>query len=160
MNAGSGARAVGDILRARSETLAVAESCTGGGIGQAITSIPGSSDYFAGGIIAYSNRVKVEQLGLQADLLEKYGAVSKPAATEMAKGVKKKFGVDYGISATGIAGPGGGTKEKPVGLIYISVSGPSGDYCRKLILTGARQVNRKTAVFETLRFLLEKLRPL
>lgn len=151
------ARAVGDILKAETKTLAVAESCTGGGVGQAITSIPGSSDYFVGGIIAYSNEVKVKQLGLLEKMLEKYGAVSEEAATAMAKGVKKKFGTDYGVSATGIAGPGGGTKEKPVGLIYISVSGPNGDSCRRLLLTGNRQENRETTVLETLRFLLEQL---
>ncbi len=157
MNAGSRARAVGDILRAKSETLAVAESCTGGGVGQAITSIPGSSAYFLGGVVAYSNEVKVNQLGLRASLLEKHGAVSEESATAMAKGVRKKFGADYGISATGIAGPGGGTKEKPVGLIYISVAGPNGDSCKRLLLKGDRQANRKTAVFETLNFLLERL---
>lgn len=160
MNTDGCARAVGEILRAKSAILAVAESCTGGGVGQAITSIPGSSDYFVGGVIAYSNEVKVKQLGLLAGLLEQHGAVSEETAIAMAKGVKKKFGADYGISATGIAGPGGGTKEKPVGLIYISISGPNMDSCQRLLLAGNRQANRKSAVFETLRFLLEQLRQL
>ncbi len=157
MNANRLARALGGILKAEAKTLAVAESCTGGGVGQAITSIPGSSGYFVGGVIAYSNEVKIKQLGLRAGMLEKQGAVSEETAVAMARSVKKKFGVDYGVSATGIAGPGGGTKEKPVGLIYISVSGPNGDSCRRLLLTGNRQGNRETAVFETLRFLLEAL---
>lgn len=115
---------VGKLLRDRQETLAVAESCTGGGLGAMLTEIPGSSDYFLGGVIAYDNRVKQSLLKVNSDDLGQFGAVSHPVAQQMALGVKKALDTSWGISITGIAGPGGGTEDKPVGLIYIGLASP------------------------------------
>ena len=115
---------VGKLLRDRQETLAVAESCTGGGLGAMLTEIPGSSDYFLGGVIAYDNRVKQSLLKVNSDDLGQFGAVSHPVAQQMALGVKKALDTSWGISITGIAGPGGGTADKPVGLIYIGLASP------------------------------------
>ncbi|MGF1521538.1 MAG: competence/damage-inducible protein A [Leptolyngbyaceae cyanobacterium] len=120
------ASVVGDHLRQQNETLSVAESCTGGGLGQMVTGISGSSAYFMGGIISYSNAVKIGLLGVQPDVLEAEGAVSEAVALQMAAGVRARLGTDWGVSITGIAGPGGGTKAKPVGLVYVGISGPNG----------------------------------
>jgi nicotinamide-nucleotide amidase len=108
-------------LRALGLKIAVAESCTGGMLGERITSVPGSSDVFLGGIIAYHNDVKVKALGVRAGDIERYGAVSEQVALQMASGVRERMGADVGVSVTGIAGPGGGTPDKPVGLVWISV---------------------------------------
>ncbi len=113
---------VGLLLRARGLTLAVAESCTGGGLGARLTNIPGSSEYFLGGVIAYSNALKTKLLGVPAEALAAHGAVSEQTAGAMAAGVIAATGADVGVSITGIAGPGGGTAEKPVGLVYIGVA--------------------------------------
>jgi nicotinamide-nucleotide amidase len=118
------ASVVGDLLRQRGETLAVAESCTGGGLGHLLTSVPGSSDYFWGGVIAYDNRVKLGLLGVNPDTLSQQGAVSPETAQQMAMGVRSCLHTTWGLSITGIAGPGGGTGEKPVGLVYIGLAGP------------------------------------
>lgn len=120
------ASVVGELLMRDRQTLSVAESCTGGGLGQMLTSIPGSSSYFLGGIISYANAVKVDFLGVQPTDLDTMGAVSDPVACQMAAGVKTRMGTDWGIGITGIAGPGGGTDEKPVGLVYIGLAGPDG----------------------------------
>ncbi|MDB9527708.1 competence/damage-inducible protein A [Oscillatoria sp. CS-180] len=117
---------VGERLREKGQTLSVAESCTGGGLGRMLTAVSGSSDYFMGGIISYDNAVKIGLLGVQPAVLESEGAVSDPVACQMAKGVRSRLGTDWGLSITGIAGPGGGTEEKPVGLVYIGVAGPKG----------------------------------
>jgi nicotinamide-nucleotide amidase len=115
-------------LRQRGETLAVAESCTGGGLGAALAAVPGASDVFQGGVIAYANAVKQALLGVPAALLETHGAVSDPVAMAMAEGARRATGATWAIAVTGIAGPGGGTVEKPVGLVHIAVAGPDG--CR------------------------------
>ena len=115
-------------LRQRGETLAVAESCTGGGLGAALAAVPGASDVFLGGVIAYSNAVKQGLLGVPAALLESHGAVSDPVAVAMAEGARRATGATWAIAVTGIAGPGGGSAEKPVGLVHIAVAGPDG--CR------------------------------
>ena len=116
------ASVVGQQLDARGETLSVAESCTGGGLGQLITAISGSSSYFWGGVISYDNRVKQGVLGVDADVLAQQGAVSDEVACAMAEGVRDRLNTDWGISITGIAGPNGGSDEKPVGLVYIGIA--------------------------------------
>ncbi|MEH1971269.1 competence/damage-inducible protein A [Nostoc sp.] len=118
------ASVVGQLLRASKETLSVAESCTGGGLGQMLTEISGSSDYFWGGVISYDNSVKVGLLGVNQGDLDRFGAVSATVAEQMAVGVKTRLGTTWGLSITGIAGPTGGTDTKPVGLVYIGLAGP------------------------------------
>ena len=117
---------IGKILCDRQQTIAVAESCTGGGLGAIFTAVPGSSAYFLGGIIAYSNQVKMALLGVEQEILTQWGAVSHPVAKQMATGVKQKLNTDWGISITGIAGPDGGTETKPVGLVYLGLASPDG----------------------------------
>lgn len=102
-------------------TIAIAESCTGGFISNMITAVPGSSRCYLGGVVAYSNRLKVDLLGVSSDTLQRYGAVSRETASEMSRGISERTGADLGISVTGIAGPSGGTKEKPEGTVFISV---------------------------------------
>lgn len=120
------ASVVGDRLRAKNQTLSVAESCTGGGLGARLTEISGSSDYFVGGVIAYQNEVKIKLLQVNAADIERDGAVSETVARQMAAGVRQALNTDWGISITGIAGPTGGTETKPVGLVYIGLAGPNG----------------------------------
>jgi nicotinamide-nucleotide amidase len=117
---------VGRLLREVGATLAVAESCTGGMLGARLTAVPGSSQYFSGGFITYSNTLKRELLGVPAETLEKFGAVSSQTAEAMAEGARERTGASYAVAITGVAGPDGGTKEKPVGLVYLGVSGPDG----------------------------------
>ncbi|MFC1563875.1 nicotinamide-nucleotide amidohydrolase family protein, partial [candidate division KSB1 bacterium] len=126
-------RVVGDLLRRKNLTLAVAESCTGGLLGDRLTSVPGSSDYFIQGVITYSNESKIKLLSVSPETLLKTGAVSEETAAEMAEGIKKKSGSDIGISITGIAGPSGGTPEKPVGLVYIGLSDSHRTTVKKLM---------------------------
>lgn len=113
-------------LRRRDQTLSVAESCTGGGLGAELTAVPGSSDVLLGGVIAYSNAIKNKVLGVPEALLEQVGAVSDPVAEAMAEGVRRLTGSDWSLAITGIAGPGGGTESKPVGLVHLAVAGPDG----------------------------------
>lgn len=120
------ATVVGDLLRQRSQTLAVAESCTGGGLGRMLTTVAGSSAYFYGGIIAYDNRVKTNLLQVNETELELHGAVSSTVAEQMALGAKASLKTDWALSITGIAGPGGGSPSKPVGLVYIGLAAPNG----------------------------------
>jgi nicotinamide-nucleotide amidase len=115
-----------ELLRQRDETVAVAESCTGGGIGAALAAVPGASDAFLGGVIAYANAVKQQVLGVSETSLAVHGAVSDPVAMAMAAGVRRLTGASWGIAVTGIAGPGGGSATKPVGLVHIAVAGPDG----------------------------------
>lgn len=113
---------VGDLLRKKKKTLSTAESCTGGSVAARITSVSGSSEYFKGGIVAYSNEVKINLLHVSVDTLEKHGAVSEETVIEMVKGAMNALKTDCAISTSGIAGPGGGTKEKPVGTVWIAVA--------------------------------------
>ena len=115
------AQVVGDGLRERKLTLAVAESCTGGLLSKRLTDIPGASDYYLGGVCSYSNSVKMKVLGVKKETLDTVGAVSPETAEQMAVGVANALGSDIGVGITGIAGPGGGTEDKPTGLVYISV---------------------------------------
>lgn len=113
---------LGGELAAKGWTLAVAESCTGGVLSAAITSVPGSSAYFLGGVVAYHNSVKTRELEVPEELIGSAGAVSEPVALAMAEGVRRRFGARIGVAVTGIAGPGGGTEEKPVGTVYVGIS--------------------------------------
>ena len=149
--------AIAKILRNSGKTLSVAESCTGGLLGQQITSIPGSSEYFLGGIIAYGDRIKIDRLGVSKVSLKKFGAVSQTVAKEMAQNVRRLFKTDYGISTTGIAGPGGATKNKPVGLVYIAVSAPKKVICKKFQFRGGRNAVRSQASHQAINLLLQKI---
>jgi nicotinamide-nucleotide amidase len=133
---------VGALLTERGETLSVAESCTGGLIGMRLTEIAGSSTYFLEGCVTYSNDAKVRTLNVSPDLLEKHGAVSAETAEAMAKGMRERAGSDHAISVTGVAGPGGGSEEKPVGLVYIGYAGPNGVKSLKIVLPGDRYLVR------------------
>jgi nicotinamide-nucleotide amidase len=149
---------IGKTLIDMNKTVSVAESCTGGNISNLITSVPGSSNYFIGGIIAYSNKIKINSLGINEDILNKYGAVSKEVAEEMAKNVRNKFNSSIGISSTGIAGPSGGTKEKPVGTIWIAFSDNEKTISKKLILTKRRDVNTVLTTINSLNLLRKNLK--
>jgi nicotinamide-nucleotide amidase len=131
---------VGRYLRQQGKTLAVAESCSGGLICHRLTNIPGSSDYFQGGIVTYSNQAKMDLLGVAPATLERHGAVSPDTAAAMAVGVKKLFRADYGIAVTGIAGPTGGTPTKPVGLVFLGLAGPQGVSTRRCQFPGDRDM--------------------
>lgn len=142
------AQSVGELLAQKGLSISVAESCTGGHIANTITDVPGSSRYMLGGLIAYANSVKVNQLGVLSDDLESQGAVSKPVALQMAKGVAERLGTDIGISTTGVAGPGGGTEEKPVGTVWIGFWSKEDHFAIKAHFTNDRLINkeRSTAV--------------
>lgn len=130
---------LGNLLKERGQSLSTAESCTGGYIAHLVTSIPGSSAYFNGSVVAYSNQVKTTILGVKEKTLIAYGAVSEQCVTEMARGVKDKFNTDYSIAISGIAGPDGGTDEKPVGTVWIAISGPASVFTKKYIFGNDRQ---------------------
>jgi nicotinamide-nucleotide amidase len=131
-----------DLLRDRGLTLGTAESCTGGLLAARITDVPGSSDVFLGSIVSYSDSVKRERLGVPAEVLAAHGAVSAETAAAMANGAREALGVDVAVSITGVAGPGGGTEEKPVGLVYLHAVGPGGALARKLDFPGDRETIR------------------
>jgi len=133
---------VTDLLLKNNLNLGVAESCTGGLVGDRITNIPGSSQFFSGGIIAYSNKIKREKLNVPSKILNNKGAVSKQTAEAMARGIKKEFSTDIGLGITGIAGPGGGTPQKPVGLVYLSICDSYSQEIFQLNLNGDRQDNK------------------
>jgi PncC family amidohydrolase len=152
------AERVGQLLSDRDLTVCTAESCTGGLIASTITDISGSSGYMLGGIVAYSNTVKENLLEVDHATLVAHGAVSEQTAAEMARGVRAVFGADYALSVTGIAGPGGGTDEKPVGLTYIGLAGNDGSITvRRFVWDGDRIANKEASVDAALRLLLEKL---
>lgn len=134
---------VGEMLMEKSWRIAVAESCTGGLIAHRITDVPGSSDYFERGIVAYSNRAKVELLGVSEDLIAAHGAVSAPVAEAMALGVRVRSKVDIGLSVTGIAGPTGGSEEKPVGLVFMGVSTAADTFSKRFQFGSERWVNKQ-----------------
>jgi len=146
-------------LRQTNRTIAVAESCTGGAVASELTSVPGSSKSFMGGVVAYDNSVKVELLGVQPSTLEAAGAVSEETALEMARGARLRLGADVGLSTTGIAGPDGGTPEKPVGLVWIAVTDESGGHVVRLHLPGDRAGIQRRATIAALALLWRTLQP-
>jgi len=133
---------IGQLLRQHHLTLAAAESCTGGLIGHRLTDVPGSSDYFLGGIIAYSNEIKERLLGVKLETLQTHGAVSAETAIEMARGARRALGTDLAVSVTGIAGPGGGTADKPIGLTYIAVAAVNYERVERFVWDSDRSGNK------------------
>lgn len=148
--------AIGRQLLAKNQKLALAESCTGGHIAQLITAIPGCSAYFNGGVVSYSNEAKMHMLGVQAKTLEQYGAVSEETVREMAAGARQCFQTDYAIAVSGIAGPGGGSDEKPVGTVWIAVAGPGQVHARLYQMGEERSLNIERAAMQSL-YLLWKM---
>ena len=157
MNGETMEEVVGNLLRENGETLSVAESCTGGLIGARLTDVAGSSDYFIEGAVVYANRAKIETLDVSAELIEKYGAVSAKVAEAMAKGMREKAKTDYAISVTGIAGPSGGTAEKPVGLVFVGYADEKEVKSIEVNLPGDRYLIRWRASQFALDYLRRKL---
>lgn len=151
---------VGRILTEKGLTLGIAESCTGGLISHRITEVPGSSVYYVGGITAYSNTWKTKLLGVKEELIQEYGAVSPQVAAAMAEGLRKQYGVDLGLSSTGIAGPGGGTQQKPVGLVYLGLASPDGTTTKEMKFLWNRSENKVAAAQAALTLLWQYLREL
>ena len=149
-------RVVGDALAARRSRISVAESCTGGLLGGRLTDVPGSSAWFAGGVIAYDNAVKTRELGVTSDLLSAHGAVSEQVARAMAEGVRHRFGTDFGLSVTGVAGPDGGTPGKPVGTVAIALAGQD-VRARTFRFIGDRQMIRQQSVMAALEMVRQTL---
>jgi nicotinamide-nucleotide amidase len=148
---------VGRLLLEKGATVAVAESCTGGAIASLITSVPGSSAYFKGAVVAYDNAVKTGLLGVADDTLQTYGAVSLPVVEQMAVGVRQALKADYAIATSGIAGPGGGTPEKPVGTVCFAVASPSGVHAERLSFAADRTRNIARASANALNLLRTSL---
>ena len=149
--------AIGNLLRKNNITLSIAESCTGGHLSSMITSIPGSSDYYTGSVIAYDNRIKKELLGVPEKILSEYGAVSKQTAVLMAKGIRDRYKTDYGISTTGIAGPDGGSDDKPVGTVWVAVSSAAGEYAEIHNFAFSRTNNIRRASLAAMNLLRKKM---
>ena len=133
---------LGEVIINKKKTISTAESCTGGLISNRLTNTPKSSSYFKGGIIAYSNSIKIKLLNVNQEIINKYGAVSKEVALEMAQGIRKRMNVDIGLSTTGIAGPGGGSKDKPIGLVYIGLSTSNFEKVFKFNFSKNRKTNK------------------
>jgi len=149
---------VGSLLRERGQTISLAESCTGGLIAHLLTNVPGSSGYMMGGVVAYDNAVKLGLLQVAESTLIAYGAVSEPVALEMAVSARALFDTDYALSVTGIAGPGGGTPEKPVGLTYIGYASRDGQtVVRRYMWDGDREANKTASAQAALALLLEQV---
>jgi PncC family amidohydrolase len=145
---------VGVLLRQRGMTLATAESCTGGLLGHRLTNVPGSSEYYLGGVVAYADAVKVALLGVDADLLAREGAVSGDVARQMASGVRERLRADIGIGITGIAGPAGGTADKPVGLVYIALAAEGVVRCERHVWPYDREGNKLASAQRALEMVL------
>lgn len=148
---------VGALLMGQGLTLASAESCTGGLIGHRITNVPGSSAYFVGGVVSYSNELKEQLLGVSHETLLAHGAVSEETARAMARGARERLGASVGLAATGIAGPGGGSADKPVGLVYVALAAPDAELCQRRLLQGSRVENKEQSAEAALRLLLHYL---
>ena len=149
---------LGTLLQRLEMTLVVAESCTGGLLAHRITNVPGSSTYFLGGFIAYSDKTKEEFLGVRHETLVVHGAVSDETAREMARGARQRVGTDLAVSITGIAGPTGGTTEKPVGLVYIALAAPGDERCQRSVWQGDRLQNKVQSVEAAMGLVLSYLR--
>lgn len=155
----SAAKLLGTVLSASGKTLAVAESCTAGLLGGAVTSIPGSSLYFSGGVVAYGNSAKISLLGVPPDLISARGAVSREVALAMAEGVLSLFRADLAIAVTGIAGPGGGSRGKPVGTVWVAIVALGGvRYAHRFRFPGGREAVRRETVKASLRAAIDVLR--
>ncbi|MBS3734049.1 MAG: competence/damage-inducible protein A [Phycisphaerae bacterium] len=151
------AAAVLQELREAHETLATAESCTGGMLGEVITAVAGASEIYRGGVVAYADDVKRQSLGVPDGLLSRHGAVSAPVAAAMADGARERFGTDWALGITGIAGPGGGTDDKPVGLVHVALTGPAGSASERHVFPGTREVVRLRSALTALNMLRLKL---
>ena len=145
---------VGEVLRKRKLTISAAESCTGGRIGDKITNVPGSSDYFRGSAVTYSNESKVALLGVDRATLDRFGAVSEQVAKEMALGCIGLFGSDVSVSTTGIAGPAGGSAEKPVGLVWFALTDGDRITAEKAVFPGAREAIKEAAALFALEMII------
>jgi PncC family amidohydrolase len=153
------ARLLGEALSVSGNTVAVAESCTGGLLGGAITSIPGSSRYFTGGVLAYGNSAKISVLAVPPDLIAARGAVSREVALAMAEGVRSLFQADLAIAVTGVAGPGGGSRGKPVGTVWVAIVAPGRvRYAHRFRFSGGREAVRRETVKASLRAAIDLLR--
>ena len=141
------------LCRARGWTLSTAESCTGGMVAERITSVPGASDVFLGAVVAYANDVKQAELGVPADVLERHGAVSAETAQAMAAGARERLGADVAVAVTGVAGPGGGTAEKPVGLVHLHATSPDGELAQEFTLPSDRETIRRRSTVMALHLL-------
>jgi PncC family amidohydrolase len=148
---------VGELLTKRGLKLATAESCTGGLISHLLTNVAGSSTYYLGGVTAYANEAKTHLLGVRWETIEKYGAVSSETVIEMARGIRSTLEADIGISVSGIAGPGGGSLEKPVGTVWIGLSSPQEEYSRHYLWTGDRLAVKEQSAQAAISLLVEYL---
>jgi nicotinamide-nucleotide amidase len=154
---GDVAEALSEALRGRGMTVATAESCTGGLVAKRLTDLAGSSDVFVGGVVAYHNAVKVVELGVSAEDIEEHGAVSEPVARQMAAGIRERFGASAGIGITGVAGPGGGSAEKPVGTVWIAIAVGDDVHARLVSLPGDRAAVRERAAQAALGWLYRRI---
>lgn len=148
---------IGNLLRGRGLKLALAESCTGGLVGNRVTNVPGSSEYFLGGVVAYAYEAKVALLGVSWDTLNSKGAVSRETVLEMARGARKALNADVAVSVSGISGPGGGTPEKPVGTTWISLVAEDGAWAKVFQFEGDREQNKASAADAALQILYDYL---
>ena len=150
-------KAVGRLLREQKLTIALAESCTGGLIAHRLTNVPGSSAYLVGGVVSYANEAKERMLGVSPQTLQEHGAVSEETAREMSRGVRRLLQTDVALAVTGIAGPSGGTPEKPVGLTYIALAAEDLERCERYLWKGDRWANKKQSAEAALRMLRQYL---
>jgi len=150
-------KVIGDHLREKGWTLSIAESCTGGLICDRITNVSGSSDYFMGGMVTYSNESKAKHLGIPSDYIKRHGAVSQEVAQKMAQGIRKVFNTTFGLSTTGVAGPTGGTKRSPIGRVFIGVAIGKRTWVRQEDLKGSRREIKEKAAERALEFFCERL---
>jgi PncC family amidohydrolase len=157
MNAEPLEKAVGRLLTEQKLTLALAESCTGGLIAHRLTNVPGSSAYFIGGMVSYANEAKERMLGVSHQTLQEHGAVSEETAREMSREVRRLLQTDVALAVTGIAGPSGGTPEKPVGLTYIALTAEDFERCEKYLWKGDRRANKEQSAKAALRMLRQYL---